>query len=240
MTTITEKTEELFRLMEKNPSNKLWYRNLIVEHNIKLVSHVLKQFRPYTDDQYQAGCLGLIVAVDTYKEYKKEGFEQKVPFANWACFCIAREIHKQHRSQLKSIGNTLRDNLVYLDEEITTHNGNVKISDLIPDTYAEEDFNNVLENYDLTNLFDNIIKPSIERVAKNTKGQETKVNTTDWITLELRYILELAETDSQKLRFNLSKMAKELGLSVQNTKNKHIRAIDAIKEALKESGYNVD
>lgn len=230
-----EKTMNLFHKIAVDPDNKLWYRNSIVEINLRLVAHVLKKYKPYTDDQYQAGCMGLIIAVDNFND------AIGVPFHNFACFCIEREIHKQHRVQKTFIENIFAENMVYLDSSTMLKNGDeVDYNDIIPDTLSEEDFNNVLDEYDLSNLFSQFIVPCVEMIAGKTKGQETKVDINEWKNLELRYILELANIESQKVRFNLSQMAKSLGLSVQNVRNRHARVIETVKVMLKESGYNVD
>lgn len=235
MKTFTETTMELFHKIEINPENRLWYRNMIVECNLRLVAHVLKKYRPYTDDQYQAGCMGLIVAVDTFNK------NREVPFASYACFCIEREIHKMYRAQKNFIENILADQMIFLDDTTYLNNGDeVNMEEIIPDTYAEEAFSQVLEENDLSALFVKIIIPSVENVANNTKGQEVKVDLSEWKTLELRYILELAEVESQKARLNLSQIAKALGLSVQNTRNKHKRVIEAVKNTLKENGYELN
>ncbi len=227
-----EKTLKLFEKMEKNPENKLYYRNLIIEENIKLVPHVLRRYRPYTDDQFQAGCLGLIVAVDTFNPTKE------VPFPMYACFCIEREIHKMYKEERRRIENVFAEKMVYLDAPVRIKNDDEALQgDLISDVLAEEEYNRIIEEYDLKKLFKEIIEPCVRAVAQNTKGQATKVNIEDWIKLELLYILDLASIDSQKVRLNYSKMAKHLGLSVQNVRNRHLRVIKLIRKKLTERGY---
>ena len=73
-----EHTMELLKKMKTDEYQSLLYRNKVVEYNLRLVAHVLKKYRPYTDDQYQAGCMGLILAVDTFDE------ERGITFANYA------------------------------------------------------------------------------------------------------------------------------------------------------------
>jgi RNA polymerase sigma factor (sigma-70 family) len=235
MTNFVGRTVELFNKMKVNPSSRLLYRNEIVEINLRLVAHVLKKYRPYNDDQYQAGCMGLIVAVDTYKE------EKGVPFPNYACFCIEREIHKMHRDGNKLIENILKDSLIYLDEKTTITNGDeMCIGELIADPLADEGFMKVLQDNNLENFFEKVIIDSIETIAGNTKGLNTKIDLTQWKSLEIRYILELAQVESQKARLNLSKMAKILDMSTQNIRNRHERVIDCIKKRCNELGYTVE
>lgn len=235
MSKYMERTEKLFQKIQSDPDNKLWYRNSIVELNLRLVTHVLKKYKPYTDDHFQIGCMELIMAVDKYNP------SIGVPFHNFACFCIERALHRQHRVQKALIENIFADNLVYLDSSTILKNGDeVDYNDLIPDRMSEKEFDEVLEEYDLSNLFEGFIIPGVNMTIGSSKGQERKVDVDLWRELEVRYILELANIESQKARINLAQISKALGLSLQNTRNKHLKAVENIKKLLKESGYNVN
>lgn len=239
MKDFVERTEELFKLMnrakEENSDSYILYRNEIVELNLRLVAHVLKKYRPYTDDQYQAGCMGLIAAVDTYNK------DTEVPFPNYACFCIEREIHKMYRHEKKLIENILASQMIYLDEvKYRDNEDNLDPHEMIPDILAEEELERLLEENDLTKFFETIIIPSIEEVAGNTKGQKTKVDLPKWINLEIQLFLELAEIDSQKARFNMTQMAKIVGLSLQRVRGRHQQVIEKIKKRCKELGFDVN
>jgi len=220
--------------MKAEEEKALLYRNTIVEENLKLVSHVLKKWRPYSDDQYQAGCMGLIVAVDTFKE------ERGVPFASYACFCIERELHRQHRYASTLIENILNDKMVYLNAFILVDGHEISNADLVADLLSEEQFNNIIEENDLVSLFDVVIQPCIKEIANATKGQNTKIDLEKWTLLELRYLSESAREVSQKTRFNMSQMADILGMSIQNVRTRHQRVIQKIKEKCEEMGYYVD
>jgi RNA polymerase sigma factor (sigma-70 family) len=235
MKTRVERTIDLFAKMKSNTENALWYRNCIVEENLRLVAHVIKEFKPYTDDQYQAGCIGLIVSVDTFNE------DRGVPFPNYACFCIRREIHKMFRTNNKLIENILSNRMVFLDESVLMKNGDaLSWSDIIPDEGAVEQFQALLDENELDEFFHNVVIPSIDKITVATKGQNTKVDLEKWKELEIRYILSLAEIESQKVRFNFTQMAKLLGISIQNVRNRHTRVIEDIKQYCRERGYNVD
>jgi RNA polymerase sporulation-specific sigma factor len=226
-----ERTTELFEKRQQHPEEAVWYRNCIVEENIRLVNHVLKQYKPYTQDQFQAGCIGLIVAVDTFNDCKG------VPFPNYACFCIAREIHKLFRVEKRLIENMFNNQMVYLDDAMMFDGGDeISWADIIPDEGAEEEFNAVLNENSLKDFFDNIVTPSIDSIANATKGQDTKIDLEQWKQLEIRYILGLAEVHSQKIRFNFTQMAKLLDISISNVRNRHHRVMTNIKELCKERG----
>ena len=49
-------------------------RNKLIEHNLRLVAHIVKKFDPKgneTDDLISIGTIGLIKGIDTYKDNKK-------------------------------------------------------------------------------------------------------------------------------------------------------------------------
>ncbi len=232
MKTYMERTEELFAKMQADPDNKILYRNQIVELNLRLVAHMLKKYKPYTDDHYQAGCIGLILAVDTYDPARE------VPFHSYACFCIERELHKMHRYSSTTFEVVFAGKLIYLDSVTVLDNGDESSNnDLIADKVAEEEFDAILEEHALTKFFEEVVRPSVDEIVDSSRKQATKVNLDDWRELEIRYILELADVDSQKGRFNYTQMAKALGLSVQNVRNRHLRVIEAIKKESIRRGY---
>lgn len=234
---LRDRTAQLFEVIsmcEGNEGQAQACRNEIIELNIKLVPHVLKKYKPFGDDEFQLGCLGLIIATRTFNP------EREVPFVNYACFCIERELHKAHRMRSNTFEYQAGNNLSSLDEVLNLGNGDeVNKHETIADSLSEEVFEKILEDFDLGNLFDNIILPSIEEVAGRTKGQASTVDFDTWRTLELRYLLEMAEVDSQKARVTLSAIAQELGVSTQNIRMRHQRVIEVIKAKCIEAGIEI-
>jgi len=229
---IQYRTNQLFELIAFDPKNEQIYRNEIVEINIRLVSHVLSKYRPYDDDMFQLGCLGLIIASKMFDPSKG------VPFANFACFCIERELHKAFRERQERVEYTY--NMISLDEDVILGNGDtVSRHEQMPDIMSEEEFEKLLSDFALEELFEKIINPALEEIACSTKGQETVIDFDKWKRLELQYIIEKAEIDSQKARLNFSSMARQLGVSVQNIRMRHKRVIEVIRRKCIESGYLV-
>jgi RNA polymerase sigma factor (sigma-70 family) len=226
--TIQSRTNQLFQVMamcEGDEDELQACRNEIIETNIRLVPHVLRKYRPYGDDEFQLGCLGLILATRSFD------YTRNVPFANYACFCIERELHKSHRKYRETIEYQVGNGMKSLDDTLSFDNGDeTTVGETIADEFSQEDFDKVLEDFDLTDLFDTVILPAIEAIAGKTKGQNSTVDFDMWRQLELSYILEMAEVDSQKARLTFSSMAKDLGVSVQNIRMRHQRVIEAIKQ----------
>ena len=122
--------KELFR--EARKGNK-GAREKLIEHNLRLVSHIVKKYystSPYTDDLVSIGTVGLIKAIDTYD------VENGAKFATYASKCLQNEILMFFRAQKKHTCE------VSINETIDTDkDGNpLTYSDIIAcdDTIAED------------------------------------------------------------------------------------------------------
>ena len=86
---------ELFAQKSKGDMNA---RNKLIEHNLRLVAHIVRKYyvsHPAQDDLVSIGSLGLIKAVDTFN------VENGAKFATYAAKCIQNEILMFFRSQKK-------------------------------------------------------------------------------------------------------------------------------------------
>lgn len=73
-------------------------RKKLIEHNLRLVSHIVKKYysqSPNQDDLTSIGTIGLIKAVDSFSS------ENGVKFATYASKCIQNEILMHFRSKKK-------------------------------------------------------------------------------------------------------------------------------------------
>jgi hypothetical protein len=219
-----EKTMEYFKAIKEGRGDFIELRNKIVELNIRLVSQVLKKYKPYTADQFQNGCLGLITAANTYE------LMREVPFSSYACFCINRELQKAHKMKMEEIESQVNsDNWVYLDAQRTLSNGDTTDNyDICYDEHAEQDLMKYIEDNELSFISENIIKPCIQEVADRGKHMQTKIDVSQWQRLEFLYIMDLVFLDSQKQRLNLSQMSMTLGVAVQNVRMRHERVMENI------------
>ncbi len=101
-------------------------RNTLVEHNLRLVAHVIKKYYASADDQddlISIGTIGLIKAVSTFD------CDKGSRFATYAARCIENEILMHFRARKK----TAQD--VYISDPIDTDgNGNsLTLIDVIAD-----------------------------------------------------------------------------------------------------------
>ena len=87
-------------------------RNTLIEHNLRLVAHVMKKY--YTsaedgDDLISIGTIGLIKGVNTYRP------DKGVRLATYASKCIENEVLMHFRSQKKSAGDLSLSDSIDLD-----------------------------------------------------------------------------------------------------------------------------
>ena len=76
-------------------------RNLLVEHNLRLVAHIIKKYYTQADDQedlISIGTIGLIKAVNTFRP------DKGIRLATYASRCIENEILMHFRAQRKLQG----------------------------------------------------------------------------------------------------------------------------------------
>ena len=84
---LTAKKEN--ELLEKSRSGDIDARNRLVEHNLRLVAHIVKKYYATgaeQDDLISIGTIGLIKAVSTFKA------DKNIRLATYAARCIEKEI----------------------------------------------------------------------------------------------------------------------------------------------------
>lgn len=77
-------------------------RNILIEHNLRLVAHIIKKYYTQTceqDDLISIGTIGLIKGISTYKP------DKGVRLATYASRCVENEILMYFRSQKKNSGD---------------------------------------------------------------------------------------------------------------------------------------
>ena len=95
------KAEEERQCLELAAQGDLEARNKLIEHNLRLVAHIVKKY--YTpngdqDDLISIGTIGLIKGISTFKP------DKKVRLATYASRCIENEILMHFRAQRKTQG----------------------------------------------------------------------------------------------------------------------------------------
>lgn len=86
-------------LLQKVQEGDINARNKLIEHNLRLVAHIVKKYYATgadQDDLISIGTVGLIKAVSTFKS------DKKIRLATYAARCIENEILMFFRNQRKS------------------------------------------------------------------------------------------------------------------------------------------
>ena len=103
------KAAEEREYLERAAQGDLEARNLLVEHNLRLVAHIVKKYYAQTGDQddlISIGTIGLIKGISTYKR------DKHVRLATYASRCIENESLMHFRAQKKLAGEvSLADSL---------------------------------------------------------------------------------------------------------------------------------
>ena len=95
------KAEEERALTELAAQGDLAARNKLIEHNLRLVAHIVKKYYTQTgdaDDLISIGTIGLIKAVNTYKP------DKKIKLATYSARCIENEILMYFRKTRRLAG----------------------------------------------------------------------------------------------------------------------------------------
>lgn len=148
---LTEEEEERF-LKEKQLGDRE-ARNKLIEHNLRLVAHIVKKFdykESDQDDLIGIGTIGLIKGVDTFSQNKG------VKLTTYCARCIENEILMHFRSTNKFSKNVSLNDAIGYDKE-----GNeISIIDVLKT--QKEDFLDDLaikDNIKLLNQYINILTP---------------------------------------------------------------------------------
>ena len=89
-------------------------RGKLIEHNLRLVAHIVKKYetREYdTDDLISIGTIGLVKGIDSYRPNKK------TRLTTYAARCIENEILMHFRSNKKHLNNVSLNDSIGLDKD---------------------------------------------------------------------------------------------------------------------------
>lgn len=93
---LSAKEEQMYLL--RSVQGDIEARNILVEHNLRLVAHIIKKYYTQADNQedlISIGTIGLIKAVNTFRP------DKNIRLATYASRCIENEILMYFRAQRK-------------------------------------------------------------------------------------------------------------------------------------------
>ena len=189
---------ELYNNGDKAAGDKL------IEHNLRLVAHIVKKY--YTvgyeqDDLISIGTVGLIKAVSTFKN------DKNIRLATYASRCIENEILMYFRASKKSAQDMYINDAVDVDKD----GNSLTLIDIIPDkTDIENEIETKIRIEHLKSIYDETL----------TKRERTIIN--------MRYGI------NGEAEYTQREIAKKLGISRSYVSRIEKSALGKLKSKMKE------
>lgn len=147
-----EEDEEIRKMLNGDKSA----RSKLIEHNLRLVAHIVKKYdasKEEQDDLISIGTIGLIKGIDSYKE------DKNVRLTTYAAKCAENEILMYFRSNKKNLTNVSINDSIGYDKD-----GNeITFEDIIKDTNKD-----IIDEVNLKNEI-NLLKKYINVLTEREK-----------------------------------------------------------------------
>lgn len=173
-------------------------RNILIERNLRLVAHIAKKYENSKDlqeDLISIGTIGLIKAVDSYKQ------NHKTKLATYASRCIENEILMHLRTNKKTSLDVSLNETIGIDKD----GSEIVLGDII--AAKQEDFIDIVDKKDtldkFTNYF-NILEPReketlIMRYGLNNTKKYTQKEIAKKLNISRSYVSRLEKRALIKL-----------------------------------------
>lgn len=181
-------------------------RNILVEHNLRLVAHIIKKYFTQTediDDLISIGTIGLIKGINTYKP------DKGVRLATYASRCIENEILMHFRASKKSAGDLSLSDALDVDSE---GNG-LSVMDVVA---LEEDLADTLGSRELCGCLRDCIAKTLDkreaqiiaqRYGLDGREPRTQRETAQLCGISRSYVSRIEKKALEKLRAALGEDA---------------------------------
>ncbi len=183
-------------------------RNKLIEHNLRLVAHIVKKFdnpKSSTDDLISIGTIGLIKGIDSYSNKKS------TRLTTYAAKCIENEILMYFRANKKNNNNISLDDPIGYDKE----GNDITILDVLKmpsvdmvDEIDKQDNIKLLQNYMkiLTPREKEII---IRRYGLYNYDEETQKEIAKHLNISRSYVSRIEKRAATKILREFLKEQKE-------------------------------
>ena len=184
--------------LERWAQGDLEARNLLVEHNLRLVAHIVKKYYQAedVDDLISIGTIGLIKGINTYRQ------DKGVRLATYASRCIENEILMHFRSQKKSAGDVSLSDALDVDGE----GSGLYLMDVVA---LEDDMAERIGSRELCGSLQGLIEKNLDereaRIIRLRYGLEDGRERTQWETaqqcgISRSYVSRIEKRALEKLR----------------------------------------
>ena len=186
---------EYIKLMKQGDTNA---RNKLIEHNLRLVAHIVKKFESNVqdvDDLIGIGTVGLIKGIDTYS------IDKKVKLTTYAAKCCENEILMYFRSNKKNSKNVSIYEGISFDKEgneitildiLKTDN-----PDFIDDIHKKNNINLLKDYFTVLNKREKEI--IIKRYGLNNQKEITQKEIADQIGISRSYVSRIEKRALTKI-----------------------------------------
>ena len=190
-----EDEEKYINLLLQKDKNA---RNILIEHNLRLVAHIAKKFentKVDADDLISIGTIGLIKGIDSYS--KKHGTK----ITTYCARCIENEILMYFRSNKKNNLNISLDDPIGYDKE----GNDITILDILktpkPDYIEEID---TKDNAKLLKKYLNILTPREKEIIKRRYGldkfdEQTQKEIAEYLNISRSYVSRIEKRAITKI-----------------------------------------
>ena len=157
------KPEEEEKMITRMLNGDKEARNILIEHNLRLVAHIVKKFdnSSYdTDDLISIGTIGLIKGIDSFKKSKA------TKITTYAARCIENEILMHFRSNKKTANTVSLNDWVGYDKD-----GNeVSLMEIINDSKDIADTLHLKDNIHLLKKYFHVLTPREQEILIKRYG----------------------------------------------------------------------
>ncbi len=175
-------------------------RQKLIEHNLRLVAHVIKKYYSNTGDQedlISIGTIGLIKAIDSFK------IEKGIRLSSYASKCVENEVLMFFRGQKKSAQD------ISINEPIDTDKDGNALT--LMDTMSNDE--SIIDNIDIKIKCSNLQGYIIKRLS----ARERKI-------IQMRYGIGTGMPLTQR------EVAKEMGISRSYVSRIEKKALEKLRE----------
>lgn len=174
---LSEKEER--ELIEKSITGDIQARNKLVEHNLRLVAHIVRKYYAAsgdTDDLVSIGTIGLIKAINTFRP------DKNIRLSSYASRCIENEILMHFRSARKNTRDVSLSDAIDSDSE---GNSLTFMDVMCEEDHIADDLDTKLKTEKLGSYIRDALTPRERLVIKLRYGLDGKTPLTQRETAKL-------------------------------------------------------
>ena len=183
--------EEEQYYLKKSRLGDMEARNILVEHNLRLVAHIVKKYNNFDrdkDDLISVGTIGLIKAINTYN------MEKGHRLVTYASRCIENELLMMLRQERKSAKDTSLYEPIGIDKE-----GNeINLLDVLG---ADE--NDIVDELDLKEKIRDLYKMVDEMEPSREKTTLTQKEVAKELHISRSYVSRIEKKAVEKIKRRL-------------------------------------